>query len=65
MELPTVRTTFVDAKQGTTYEILAYRTITEQEALSVVDAYLTHHRGRLQPKRGSRIKLHSRLGEED
>ena len=65
MELPSVKTAFVDAKMGTTYEIVAYRSISEQEAVVAVEAYLTQHKGRMKPKRGSRIKFHSMIGEDD
>lgn len=62
MREPTVRTVVEDEQTGGEYVILAYRHLTEREALAVIRSYEANHADRPSPKVS--LTIHTVLGTE-
>ena len=62
MEIPPVSFIVKDERAGVTYDVRAYRSLTREEALDHVRAYLRRVPVRQRPKRGQKITICLTLG---
>jgi hypothetical protein len=63
MEHPNVLNKFIDTKNNVTYEIWAYRKLTQTEIRTAVRVHLSKRRAL--PKKGRLIKICSLIGHND
>jgi hypothetical protein len=62
MEIPPVSFVVKDVRAGVVYDVRAYRTLTREEALDHIRAYLREIPIRQRPKRGQKITICLTLG---
>lgn len=63
MKQPDVRTTMTDTGADITYHVIAYRSLTRNEVLGCIRAYLNQKR-RPKPKRGQEITIFTIIGHD-
>lgn len=63
MEQPNTKTTLRDAARGVTFHVVAYRNLTEAEAISAIRHFMSRHKTKL--KRGSEITIMTIIGHRE
>ena len=63
MRQPDVRTSMTDPREGITYHVIAYRSLTRAEVIGCIRAYLNQKR-RPKPKRGQDITIVTIIGHD-
>lgn len=61
MELPNTKTTVKDSTNNITYEIIAYRQLSEMEARQMINLYLSQNKS---PKKGKKIIIQTIIGHD-
>ena len=64
MKQPDFSKTVFDESASVTYHVMAYRELTDAEAVRMVKSYLQDTIPRKRPKRGSVVKIRTSLGCE-
>ncbi len=57
MEVPSVKTTYKDTENGITYEVMAYRKLTEEETVLAIRNTLSLLKKSKRPKRGQTLTI--------
>jgi hypothetical protein len=65
MEMPTIAHVRKDAQTGGTYEVRAYRKLSDAEVLAAVRSYLASSKRAKRPKEGTRITILTLHGATD
>ena len=64
MQQPSIITTFKDEAKGITYELVAYRKLTQEEAILMIrHAYASKNFKK--PKRGQKIRIATIIGHNE
>lgn len=62
MQMPNQKTVVVDPEQNVQYEVIAYRILSEVEAVRAIRAFLMNTPKKKRPKPNSRIQIGTTIG---
>lgn len=63
MEIPSIEHEVIDKGLGVTFKVMAYRKLTDEEAVQFVRAWWTNARKKDRPKRGESLTIYTTASE--